>query len=401
MRITNQAVVLAGGLGTRLGEKTMSLPKPMMDVAGLPYLDYLIRHLVRQGIAEIVLSVGHLHNTISEFFGDGSGHGVSIRYVVEDQPLGTGGALRNCLSHLSDRFFVLNGDTLFDVNLAALSMASDQHVMALKSVPDMARYGGVKIHEGKVTRFIEKGESGPGSINGGVLCLNRKAVEEMPHGKSSIEVDLLPTLVANRSLDAFTSDTFFIDIGLPESLQEAQTEIPAWEKKPIAFLDRDGVLNHDSVHLFRIEEFKWIPGAVDAVRHLNDSGYHVVIVTNQAGIAKGCYTEEEFMALTDWMKFELWQRGAHVDAVYFCPFHPEGVVEAYRKDSEDRKPRPGMLLRAMRELPHSFSGSFFVGDQVSDRMAAEAAGVRFLQFSGSNLFDFIDSEVAQVGRSGC
>jgi D,D-heptose 1,7-bisphosphate phosphatase len=389
MNDLKQAVILAGGLGTRLGAKTASLPKPMMDIAGRPYLDYLVRNLVRQGIEEILLSVGHLHEAIVDFFGDGAVHGLSIRYVTEDEPLGTGGALRNCLPHLAERFFVLNGDTLFDVNLAALETASDRNVMALRSVPDMSRYGGVKVHEGTVTRFVEKGESGPGHINGGVLCLNRSVVEWLPAGRSSLESDLLPALVAKGSLAAFTSDAFFLDIGLPETLEQAQEAIPAWERKPIAFLDRDGVLNHDSGHVFRIEEFEWIPGAVETVRLLNDSGYHVVIVTNQAGIAKGYYTEEDFLALTEWMRRDLWSHGAHLDAVYHCPFHVDGTVERYRRESEDRKPNPGMLLRAMRDLPHDFSRSFFVGDQPSDRNAAGAAGVQYLGFPGGNLFHFL------------
>jgi D-glycero-D-manno-heptose 1,7-bisphosphate phosphatase len=389
MKGLKQAVILAGGLGTRLGEKTASLPKPMMDIAGRPYLDYLIRHLVRQGIEDVLLSVGYLHESIVDFFGDGSDHGLSIRYVTEDHPLGTGGALRNCLPHLAERFFVLNGDTLFDVNLAALETTSGRNVMALRSVPEMSRYGGVKVHEGIVTRFVEKGDSGPGHINGGVLCLNRSALEHLPDGRSSIELDLLPALVANGTLAAFTSNGFFIDIGLPETLDRAQTEIPAWERKPIAFLDRDGVLNHDSVHLFRIEEFEWIPGAVETVRLLNDSGYHVVIATNQGGIAKGVYTEEDFFALTKWMRGELWRHGAHFDAVYHCPYHAEGTVERYRRESDDRKPNPGMLLRAMRELPHDFHGSFFIGDQASDRAAAAATGIPYFGFPGGNLFDFV------------
>ena len=225
-----QAVVLAGGFGTRLGERTQSLPKPMMDIGGRPFLDYLIRSLKRHGIGDLVLSVGHLHHTISQCFGDGSDFGVRINYVVEKEPLGTGGAVRRCLSLLAERFFVLNGDTLFDVNFAALAATSDTNVMALRSVTDAGRYGRVEVEGKWITHFEEKGESGPGTINGGVLCLNRVEIAGMAEGRASLEHDLLPRLAEERRIAAFISDAFFIDIGLPQSLVEAQTAIPRWER---------------------------------------------------------------------------------------------------------------------------------------------------------------------------
>ena len=231
MMPVTQAVVLAGGLGTRLGDHTKTLPKPMMDVAGRPFLDYLIRNLRRHGIGEIVLSVGHLHETIRDCFGDGNEYGVHIHYAVEHEPLGTGGALRNCLPLLAERFFVLNGDTMFDVNFAALDATSITAVMALRPVADTARYGRVTLHDKWITHFVEKGAEGPGVINGGVLCLNRQDIASLPEAKSSLERDLLPHLAQQRELAGFVSDTFFIDIGLPESLLEAQSSIPQWEQR--------------------------------------------------------------------------------------------------------------------------------------------------------------------------
>ena len=384
-----QAVILAGGLGTRLGLKTQDLPKPMMDIAGRPFLDYLIRNLQRQGIHEIILSVGHLSDSIRGFFNDGTRHGVSIRYAVEDAPLGTGGALLNCLPLLEERFFVLNGDTLFDVNLAALFNTSRLNVMSLRPVEDSGRYGRVTLQEGCVTQFEEKGADGAGLINGGVLCLNRKALAGLPEGKSSLERDLLPFLATQGTLSGHRSDSFFIDIGIPQTLEDAQTSIPKWEGKPIAFIDRDGVLNHDTGYVHKVEQFEWILKAREAVRHLNDLGYHVILITNQAGIAKGFYTEEDFHSLTRWMHAELWKHGAHLDAVYYCPYHPEALLPSYRKVSDDRKPGPGMLLRAMAETPSDPERSFFIGNQPTDKQAADAANVRYFNFSGGNLMEFV------------
>jgi D,D-heptose 1,7-bisphosphate phosphatase len=389
MKTPIQAVILAGGLGTRLGTKTQILPKPMMDISGRPFLDYLVKSLRRQGVEEIILSIGYLSEAIRSYFRSGEQHGLSIRYAVEDSPLGTGGALRNCLPMLGERFFVINGDTLFDVNLAALGNASSANVMALRPVDDTYRYGRVTLEDGLVTCFEEKGGQGPGVINGGVLCLDRNVLAPLPDGKCSLEQDLLPRLAGQGALLGFISDRFFIDIGVPDSLADAQSSIPRWERKPIAFIDRDGVLNHDLGHVHTVEQFKWFDGAQQAVRYLNDAGFHVVLVTNQAGIAKGMYSEEDFHALTHWMHAELWKHGAHLDAVYYCPYHPAAILPHYCKASEDRKPGPGMLLRAMSDLPCDPRRSFFIGNQPTDRQAAHAANVPYFDFSGGDLLQFV------------
>jgi D,D-heptose 1,7-bisphosphate phosphatase len=388
-----QAVILAGGLGTRLGDQTKYLPKPMMDIDGRPFLDYLIQNLKRQGIQEIVLSIGYLSETISDYFGSGERYGIPIKYAVEDEPLGTGGAVRNCGDLLRERFFVINGDTLFDVNYAALANCSEMTTMALRRIDDTSRYGSVTLDQTKVIRFEEKGNSGHGLINGGVLWMKREDLEGMPARKFSLETELLPVLAKGGRLAGLETHGYFIDIGLPESLGMAQHEIPDWENKPVAFLDRDGVLNEDTGYVHTPKEFRWIEGAKEAVRFLNESGYHVALATNQAGIARGYYTEADFHALTAWMKRELWANGAHLDAVYYSPFHIDGVVAKFKCDSENRKPKPGMLFEGLRELPSVHDGSLMLGDTERDGAAAEAAGIDFLHFKGGNLEEFVRRSV--------
>lgn len=146
-------------------------------------------------------------------------------------------------------------------------------------------------------------------------------------------------------------------------------------KRAALFLDRDGVINVDHGYVHAAEAFEFIPGIFDLVRTANELAYCVVVVTNQAGIGRGYYTEEQFGALTGWMTGEFARRGARIDAVYFCPFHPEHGVGEYRRESEFRKPGPGMLLQAMRELDLDPAGSLMVGDKASDIQAARAAGV--------------------------
>lgn len=169
--------------------------------------------------------------------------------------------------------------------------------------------------------------------------------------------------------------------------------------RPALFLDRDGVINVDRNYIYRVEDFAWIEGAADVIRRFNDMGWWVFVVTNQSGIARGYYTEEQMQTLHDWMTAELETRGAKIDRIYHCPYHEEGTIARYTKDSYDRKPKPGMLIRAMTDFPVIKERSFLIGDKQADLEAAKAAGVRGFLFSGGDLSQFADWVLADMGEN--
>lgn len=164
--------------------------------------------------------------------------------------------------------------------------------------------------------------------------------------------------------------------------------------KPALFLDRDGVINADKGYVSRIEDFEWIEGAAEAIANFNRRGWYVFVVTNQSGIARNYYTEDDMHALHDWMQARLAEQGARIDRIYYCPYHEEGENPRYRRDSFDRKPKPGMLLRAMSDFPVRRELSFMIGDKEADMEAARAAGVAGFLFTGGNLASFAEWTLA-------
>lgn len=176
-------------------------------------------------------------------------------------------------------------------------------------------------------------------------------------------------------------------------MSESPETPPALRPRPALFLDRDGVLNEDMGYVARWEDFRWIEGAREAVAAFNDAGWLVIVVTNQSGIGRGYYTEEAMHALHARMAEDLAAAGGRVDAIYFAPHHPEAAVGAYREpDPPDRKPNPGMILKALSEWPIDRERSVLVGDKVSDMEAAARAGIRGLLFTGGDLKRFLIDE---------
>ncbi len=394
-----QAVVLAGGKGTRLGALTAETPKPLLPVAGRPFLDIVLAFLARHGIDQVLLSIGHLADAFTAFLAgrswrDPYGEAIAVSEIREPAPAGTAGALVGLADRLDQRFLLVNADTFFDCNLAAVLAAGEAApagtaLLTVRLAPDAGRYGSIVAAGGRVLSFNEKGTAGPGLINAGLSVLDRSVAARVAHIPSSIEADIYPRLAAEGTLFAVEEDGYFIDIGLPETYSRAQTELPQHLRKPAVFFDRDGVLNEDGGYIHRVEDFAWKPGAVEAIRAVRAAGYLAVVVSNQAGVAHGYYGEAAVHVFHRHMNRLLRAEGTQIDAFYYAPYHPDGSVPGYAVRHEDRKPGAGMLMRAARDLDIDMSRSLLVGDRDSDLGAAANAGIPGYLYAGGSLRDAV------------
>lgn len=397
-----QAVIMAGGKGTRLAAVTKNIPKPMVPIEGKPLLEYQVENLRENGVNNIILIVGHLGDVIQDHFGDGSAFGVDINYYVEETPLGTAGALAKIKDRLEDTFFLVFGDLFININYDRFLEyhTEKQSLITLFVHPNSHPYDSdiiITDDESKVTGWSYKKdvrtEDYRNLVNAGLYVMQKAAVDEIEkiqsakgEDKVDLEKELIIPLIATSPIYAYHSTEYVKDIGTPDRLQKVTADYVNGvcgqrnlkHPQKCIFLDRDGTINKYVGFLRTADQVELEPRAAEAIRLINESEYLAVVITNQPVIARGECSFEELNHIHNRLYTLLGREGAYLDGLYFCPHHPdkgfEGEVPELKFDCDCRKPKIGMLKRAEADFNADLSNSWFIGDTAMDVQTGKMLG---------------------------
>ncbi len=364
-----QAIILAGGFGTRLKSMVSAVPKPMAPVNGRPFLSYLLDNLNKYGFQKVVLAVGYQKESIINFYKNRYKN-IAIQYSVEEEPLGTGGCLKQAMELIDDDYvFVLNGDTMFDINYHEMAKLETLSI-ACKEMYDFDRYGEVRMDSNHtILSFEEKSFVKNGYINGGIYYLPKNIFSTYRLSKKfSLEKDFFEKYMYELKIKAYLSNAYFLDIGIPQDYKQAQED---FKGSKALFLDRDGVINVDYGHVHTIDKFKFTDFVIELCKKYQKEGYLLIVITNQAGIAKQLYEEQDVIQLHEYMINIFKESGIEIDGVYFCPHKPEDCCDC-------RKPKPGLFLKAIQDFKIEVKDSVVIGDKLSDLEAGYQAGIKQL-----------------------
>jgi D-glycero-D-manno-heptose 1,7-bisphosphate phosphatase len=378
-----QAVILAGGLGTRLRPLTNNLPKPMISINNRPFLEYLIEMLKENEIEEVVLLLGYLPEKIKEHFGNGSNFGIKIKYSIGEVSYKTGARLRNAAPLLDDLFLLMYCDNYWPLDLKKLSEFRNQNevlsTVTVYSNKDKFTRNNMLVNE---TTFVVKYDRSRSDkdLNGvdiGYFLMDKKVLGFMPPYNFSLSEIILPLLIGKKQLRGYLTDHRYYSISTPDRLPITKQFL---NSRKVIFLDRDGVINKKALkadYVKNWEEFEFLPESIEAIRLLAKNGYEIFIITNQAGIARKLMSEEDLNVIHENMKHELSKHNISISGIYHCP-------HGWDDGCECRKPKPGMFYQAAREHHVNLKKALFIGDDERDLQAGNAAGIKSVLVTSEN-----------------
>lgn len=404
MKHVYMAVIQAGGKGTRMRELTGDkLPKPMLSLNGKPMLEWQIQNIAAYGIKDFVIITGHLGEKIEEFFQNGAGLGVNIRYIKEKEPLGSAGALALLepmfWPEITD-FLLVFGDVMFDLDINRMLHFHEEHqsLATLLAHPNAHPYDSDLLltdESDRIRGIMSKNEKREGwydnLVNAGIYVLSRKILVELPEtktGKLDLEQDVIKPLLESGRVYAYRTPEYVKDAGMPERFRAVcrEQETGIWQQRNLGkkqrcvFLDRDGTVNRYRGLLSQEEQFELEEGAAEAIRLLNEAGYLAIVVTNQPVVARGMCGMEDVQRIHHKMQVLLGNHGAWLDDIVFCPHHPDkGYPEEnplYKIVCSCRKPATGMIDSMVKKYNIDTNLSYIIGDSTIDIQTGRNAGLR-------------------------
>ncbi|MBL8026600.1 MAG: HAD-IIIA family hydrolase [Fibrobacteres bacterium] len=414
-------VILAGGKGTRLGHLAEGIPKPMVNCAGKPVLMYHLELLKRYGIRRVILLLGYKSEVIKKYLGDGSGVGLDIEYVEEQEPLGTAGAVANAASLINEPFVLIYGDVLADLDLERLVNFHNKSgsLVTLALHPNSHPVDSDLIEIDSQSRVVachskphEGGRDYQNLVNAGVYVMSDKIIPFIPKGFNDFGKNIFPLFLKNDiNMSGYLTTEYIKDMGTPDRLASVEKDVLSGKvasrnltvlQKAI-FIDRDGVINKEVGVTKSAQQLELLPRVEEAIKKINQSKYLAIVVTNQPGVAKGFCSMAEIQNMHNRLDTLLGKTGAFVDAYYFCPHHPEkgfpGENPDFKIDCDCRKPKIGLIKQAVGKYNIDLSASFIIGDSTVDLQTGLNAGLRSVlvktgHAGGDNRFNAVPNYVS-------
>ncbi len=377
-------VILCGGVGSRIKNYSRGIPKSLIKINQKNILTYLLNEIKKYNFNKIFLLTGYKSKLFNKY--DKSFFNfIPLECIKENKPMGTGGALYNLKYKKINNFILLNGDSILPINFNHLINRLKNKIGAMTLVKNInyknnntlsnldLKNGSVKIAPKK--KFM----------NGGIYFFNKRILKYIRGKKHSLENDLLKDLINKRKINGIAENQFFLDIGTPKNLRGAPKLLKKTFKGPAAFLDRDGVINFDYGYVSSFKNFKLRPGVIKGLKLLCKKKYRIFIVTNQAGIAKNFFKEEDFTKLHLEIKNFFLKKNIIISDVLYCPFHYKGIIKKYKKNSVYRKPNNGMIKKLFKNYDIVKPKSFMIGDKISDEKCASKSNLYF-EYASKNFY---------------
>lgn len=394
-----KAVIMAGGKGTRIRSIESDLPKPMVKIAGKPVLEYQLLILSRYGIKNIIIVVGYLGNSIKDFFGNGEKYGIQIEYIVEDIPLGSAGALFFLKDIIQEDFLLINGDIIFDIDIQRLYAfhKNKKAMVTLLTHPNDHPFDSklvVTNSGGRVVELVnniklEQQTEIKNRVNAGIHVFSPDIFQFFTRKeKKNMDEDVLQNIIKQYPVYAYDSPEYAKDMGTPKRFFQVQNDINMGivkkrnlaQKQKAVFFDRDGTINKYKGYITDSKQMELAEGIGDLINKIHSKGYLVIVITNQPVIARGECTKKELEKIHNRMEWLLAREEAYVDAIYYCPHHPDkgfkGEITKYKKKCYCRKPNPGMLYQAACDYNIDLKQSYMIGDSKIDIEAGRRAGCK-------------------------
>ena len=384
----NQAVILAGGLGTRLKPITDKIPKPMVEINGKPFIDYLLNYLSSEGIKNVIILSGHKGEIIEDHVGDGSKYGVNVIFSRLNSEAQTSERIFNCLDKLDDEFLLMYCDNFLPLNLNELANNFFNHRKSAQITVYSNKYSMTKnnvlFKKNKLIKYDKSRTSVDlNGVNVGFMILKKSLINLLKNKSQDFETIIFPELIKNNQINCFLTEHKYYSIG---NLDRLPITEKYFKDEKFIFLDRDGVLNKKKPkgkYVTEWREWEWREGSLDALKLLKDNENKIILITNQPGISRGVMTEKNLENIHSNMIKDIDKVGSEIESIYICKCNWDDGCDC-------RKPEPGMIFNAQYDYDINLSKTYFLGDDERDMEAAKRAGCKkFLVGENDRLDDVV------------